>query len=770
MGAPLRDTLRNLIARIRYRWAQLAKAVFTLNRRNWKWISAASLVVILLFVAGSMVFHLGSLNLGWMLIAGLLFAAIPLLYGGLIRIGLHIACRVPVHVSWLVFAAIALFFIYFSLPLKGLLILLFYILFTFVFIAGALSNMLDLAWKRFPKKKRLLNIFFFCVGVSNLVVAIFFLAYPGREGEAFADADREVLYPVGQLELPDPSMPGTYSVRLLTYGTGSDKHRKEFSEDASIISTAVDGRVFLEGWDRIPGRLRSFFWGFGPAELPLNGRVWLPEEKGPFPVIVIVHGNHFDRDFSDAGYAYLGEHLASHGYLVVSVDQNFLNHGLANFNHSLEEENDARGWLLLKHLELLRNWSADTTSVFFGKADTGQVILAGHSRGGEAVSIAACFNKLPCFPDDASETFAFNFGIRGIVAIAPVDGQYAPGNRPVPLSDLNYLTIQGAMDADLDSYLGLQQYNRIRFTDSAYHFKAGLYILDANHGQFNSSWGMNDVGYPQGLLLNRRVLLDDEEQQRAALIWITSFIKATFGEEEGYIQLFRDHRTAREWLPETGYISQFADNRVFKIADFEEDLDLLSASLGDQATICFEGLAALYEIENELNKGTLGTKTAMIGWNNTGADVPGRYTVRFDPPLDLTAKPFKAFQCDVAVVDRYPGERMQPGVGPEEGTTGAYNARHGPALRDSDGAGNTPGTGSAIEDGAQRQVSESIEMGEDNTVLADGDPGVPWYEMDDDEPGDVGFAIVLTDAEGNTGSVNISEHYTLTFPVQLPVY
>jgi len=770
MYAPFKDTLSNFIAGVRYVWATLTKDLFCLNRRNWKWISAASLLVILLFVAGNMVFHLGSLNLWWMLIAGLIAAAFPIMYGGMIKTGLVIARRIPVHAGWLLFSAGALFFIYFSLPLKGVFILLFYILFTFIFIAGALSNILSQGWKQLHRRKRLLNIFFLCVGVSNLIVATIFLVFPGREQALYSDADREVLHPVGQLALPDPSQPGAFGVDLLTYGAGSDKHRKEFGETVPILSGTVDGSVFLGGWDRLPGRLRSAFWGFGPGELPLNGRVWMPEGTGPFPVILIVHGNHFDRDFSDAGYAYLAEHLASHGYLAVSVDENFLNHGLTDFNHSLEEENDARGWLLLKHLELLRSWNSDSASVFFGKADTGQVILVGHSRGGEAVSIAACFNELPCFPDDASEKFDFGFGIRGIVAIAPVDGQYTPGNRPTPLSDVNYLAIQGSMDADLDSYMGLHQFNRIRYADSDYYFKAGLYILNANHGQFNTSWGVNDAGYPNGLLLNRRVLLGAEAQQQAALVCITAFVKAALDEERGYVQLFRDHRTGRDWLPEAGYISQFADNKTYIIADFEEDVDLLTTSLGGSAAIEFDGLAALFEEENELRKGSLGTKTAMIGWNNSGADSPGNYMIRFDPPIDLTAQPFRAFQFDVAVLDRYPGERMNPEKLPERKSREELDNGHAPALRDSSDAADTPGPVGVIENHLLAKVPESDELNDGDTVQDNRETGPAWYESGDEEPGETGFTILLTDQAGNTVSVAVSEHYPLMVPVQIPLY
>ena len=76
----------------------------------------------------------------------------------------------------------------------------------------------------------------------------------------------------------------------------------------------------------------------------------------------------------------------------------------------------------------------------------------GHSRGGEAVSIAAAFNKLERFPDNGNEKFDFDFGIKGIITVAPTDYRY---NREISLKDINYLSIQGASDADETSFWGI---------------------------------------------------------------------------------------------------------------------------------------------------------------------------------------------------------------------------------------------------------------------------------------------------------------------------
>lgn len=88
-----------------------------------------------------------------------------------------------------------------------------------------------------------------------------------------------------------------------------------------MITKTVDASDFVEKWSSV--RTRTL--GFGPEAMPLNGQVWYPEGKGDFPLVMIVHGNHLMTDYSDPGYEYLGNLLASRGYIVVSVDENFLN-------------------------------------------------------------------------------------------------------------------------------------------------------------------------------------------------------------------------------------------------------------------------------------------------------------------------------------------------------------------------------------------------------------------------------------------------------------
>ncbi len=178
--------------------------------------------------------------------------------------------------------------------------------------------------------------------------------------------------------------------------------------------------------------------------------------------MLIVHGNHKMEEFSDPGYAYLGELLASRGYIVASIDENFLNGSWAG---DIGCENDARGWLLLKHLELWRVWNGQPDGPFANKVDLANIALIGHSRGGEAILHAAAFNTLSHWPDDAKVRFDFHFSIRTLIAIAPIDGQYEPAGRPAPIENVNYLVLQGSHDSDLDFFAGSRSYRRVRFTD-----------------------------------------------------------------------------------------------------------------------------------------------------------------------------------------------------------------------------------------------------------------------------------------------------------------
>ena len=438
---------------------------------------------------------------------------------------------------------------------------------------------------------------------------------------------------IAPLAAADPSRPGPFRVRTLTYGSGTDRWRPEFGEKAGLKTKPVDGTPFLEGNEGWGMKLRTWYWGFGSDKLPLNGRVWYPEGPGPFPLVLVVHGNHNMGESSDPGYGWLGELLASRGFITVSVDENFLN---GTWWGGLETENDARGWLLLQHLKAWRGWSRTPGNPFHRKVDLDRIGLIGHSRGGEAVAIAASFNRLARYPDDAGVALGFNFGIRAVVAIAPADGQYKPAGKPTPLADVNYLVLQGGHDADVSSFMGERAYRRITFENGRYAFKAALFSYRSNHGQFNTVWGDADHGWPGSLALNREALLSAEEQRRLGSVYISAFLEATLHDETAYVRLFRDSRSARAWLPEDQYVTRFQDSTFRAVADYEEDVDVTTTAL-EGARIEGRRLAEWKEqdLPFRQGQGTKQNQVVRLGWKRDpkAPAQAGSYTVRLPQPL-----------------------------------------------------------------------------------------------------------------------------------------
>ncbi len=466
------------------------------------------------------------------------------------------------------------------------------------------------------------------------------------------------------LDLPNPGMKGEYEVETLTYGSGADLRRREFREGADWTSRSLDATKLLPEWKGFRARAREWYWGFSLQKAPVNGRVWLPRGAGPFPLVLIVHGNHGMEEHSDPGYAYLGSHLASRGFATVSVDENFVNGTWSGDFRG--KEMPLRAWLLLEHLRQWREWNRTSGHLMEGKVDLDRVALIGHSRGGEAVAIAAAFNRLKHFPDDATVAFDYGFGIRALVAVAQIDGRYP---RRMKLEDVSFLALQGSYDSDEASFHGLRQFRRIEFPGDGYHFKAGLYLHQANHGQFNTVWGRRDAGPPHGWLLNLAPLIEGETQRQVALVSISAFLEATLRDGLAYTRFFRDPMLGREWLPDVTFVAQFSDSRTVPLATFEEDLDVLTATLSG-GSIEAEGLSLWREEELLFRDDQKqGTSAVVLGWTpESRASAGASWTIRLRPEGETfdSASRLTFFLSGSTEPPRRPGKDEEKTEGPRE--------------------------------------------------------------------------------------------------------
>ncbi len=435
------------------------------------------------------------------------------------------------------------------------------------------------------------------------------------------------------LTAPDPGDAGPYRVRYLTYGSGTDQRRAAYRDSIAIRTKAVDASPFV----KMPpdeAKRRKKTWGFDIKHAPLNARVWYPDGAGPFPLVIIAHGNHDPTDYSDPGYRYLGELLASRGFILVSVDENYI-------NGSLRGENDGRAWIMLEHLKTWKAFTDSTANPFYHKVDWNEIAIMGHSRGGGAVSHAVQFNHLTRYPDDANVRFDFHFNIRSVVAIAPVDGQYKPAGEFEPIENVNFLVMHGSHDGDVSEFMGLRPYERLRFTDGKPHFKSAWYVYRANHGQWNSIWNNHDNGPRSATRLDLRALLSPEQQRQFARVVIGGFLEATLHHRREYLPMFRDQRTIGHWLPKTMYITRFEESSFRLLAGYDEDVDVTTGSVPG-VTISGDSLAKWHEAPLPLRhkNDEQNTNAVWLGWNNriAGADtavrgVPASYTIALSDSL-----------------------------------------------------------------------------------------------------------------------------------------
>ena len=594
----------------------------------WKgagWGLAGMVTVLMVIMTALEIKSLGLLVTGFLV---LFYLGVSILAGTGIQFGLKLINFIPDFYRIVLFAALVALLNFWIGNTRARIALIVYTVIVGSVLGGVSAVVLIRKWNAMVIGKKVLNLVILGLSVVGLTFGFIWLFIEGFKTDPPDNAALMSEYRPTHIDLQDPSQEGDYSVLELTYGSGKDKQRNEFGEKVTIRTDSVDGSRYVSNWKKLHGWARTRYWGFDQKALPLNARVWYPGGKGPFPLVLIVHGNHSDRDFSDPGYEYLGKLMASRGFIFASVDENFLNASWYDLFDKLKEENDCRAWLLLKHLELWRAWNNDPRNPFYGKVDLENIGLIGHSRGGEAVAIAACLNKLPHNPDDATLAFDFNFNLQTVIAIAPVDGQYKPSMTGTMLENINYFVIHGSNDMDLRTYEGSRQFQRIKFKGEAQCVKAGLFVFGANHGQFNTVWGRNDNTFPLMVLFNKRQIMSREDQEKIAKVFFSAFLEATLKKKVDYYNLFRDYRSGIDWLPETVYLNQFEDPMCEFICTFEEDINVLTTTL-EGGEIRSENLTVWKERVVPLKWNNQATRAVYAGWNLEETDsMPGLLNIR----------------------------------------------------------------------------------------------------------------------------------------------
>ncbi|WP_344736876.1 Ig-like domain-containing protein [Microbacterium awajiense] len=234
-----------------------------------------------------------------------------------------------------------------------------------------------------------------------------------------------------------------------------------------------------------------------PESIEIRGALYYPADRSvPSPVIVLVHGNHGSCDSgtnrtdltcdefkrNEAGYAYLGENLATWGYTVFSVSQDQMmmrqdgtsGKGMhqrrmliAGTLDALTAANEPGGLALDDHTTI-----GDTLA---GKLDMSRIGLMGHSRGGDAVSSFIDYNRI--------RTDGPRYPLRGVISLAPVDYE-----RKAPYG-VPYMTILPWCDGDVSNLQGARFFERSQYINGDNPFPSiQVSHLGANHNWYNSVW------------------------------------------------------------------------------------------------------------------------------------------------------------------------------------------------------------------------------------------------------------------------------------------
>ncbi|MFX0199162.1 MAG: hypothetical protein ACFFCW_23815 [Candidatus Hodarchaeota archaeon] len=268
---------------------------------------------------------------------------------------------------------------------------------------------------------------------------------------------------VGFYVTEDPSIQGKFSVGSTSY------------DEPAVTIPAVGV------WG--PGGTTYGDTSSGTLSLPLKAEIRYPADtngqnvpvspsEAPYPLVLVMHGMHTTADPSYLGYNYLLDHLASHGFIAVSIDCNAIN-AIGGFQ-------DTRGHAVLEHLSLLQSMNT-SPGLFQGKIDMTRIGIMGHSRGGEGVVQAEVY----------SQSLGLPFNIKAIVALAPTDFSGTSPN-PLILSTAKFLCIYGSNDGDVwgGSNPSTQYCSTgFRIYDRATVEKAMVFIYGATHNRFNREWG-----------------------------------------------------------------------------------------------------------------------------------------------------------------------------------------------------------------------------------------------------------------------------------------
>lgn len=292
--------------------------------------------------------------------------------------------------------------------------------------------------------------------------------------------------------------------------------------------------------------VRNWFTLRYPAQSPGGVGALLPPGTDRYPVVLFLHGRHAtcatgsafnpscppaDRIPSHQGYDYMLDPLAQQGYIAISIDAYDIQPSNSSTNY------EARGILILEHLNRLRDWDLNGTDPwggqFQGRIDMSRIAIAGHSRGGEGVVAAVEL--------DVANPGLYGHGIDAVIAIAPTNQQVG---SPWEVLHTPYLLLIGAADGDVLNLQGFTPWDNAYPTGSSPQFEKSLaFVHGANHNFWNTVWTPS-FGWAQSSddgAAYTGPRLTEAEQRATGLAPVAGFVLQHLGGLAPYREIFTGH-------------------------------------------------------------------------------------------------------------------------------------------------------------------------------------------------------------------------------------
>lgn len=380
-----------------------------------------------------------------------------------------------------------------------------------------------------------------------------------------------------------------------------------------------------------------------PPQYPVQvrGELTVPEGAGPYPLAVFLHGRHGTCDIagievlgayacpnavvvtpvdSHQGYRPMADLLASHGYIVASIDANQINERDQGTSvGAMDYGALARAGLALRTIQDLADVNASGVAgmpeqrleVLRGRIDLSRIGLMGHSRGGEGMARAVVVNN-----EGAQVP-----GIRALFALAPTDfAHWTP-------TGVAFATLLPYCDGDVSTLQGSWMFDDLRDEAAAGALHQVL-SMGADHNFYNDRWTGDDWGARDDDWCDRpggdgRDEPGAQMAQGAAVL--SSFFRMAIGGEAG----FEAYWTGEVPFPDAACGQPCAPRLLVSRHGTPAQRVILSRdgfgspSGGVQAAQCVPGTSPA---DTDCRAGTIGTAARTnVSWSQDGGlafDVP----------------------------------------------------------------------------------------------------------------------------------------------------